>query len=170
MKYVVCCPLFFSTCGHDTFENSSVNCSVYYNSSLFTQTIQSDAIMLLDTLSKVTNGSYCIEMLNRFLCYLIFPPCDQSSNIEMIDPESCENYVVTGICAIHVDTMIKVLQNNDMDEVVDDLRNCNSPLLQPNDTASSTLISLPSNILATAKFGYYVARNFKLRVYIVKKQ
>ena len=102
--------------------------------------------MLLDTLSKVTNGSYCTEILNRFLCYLVFPPCDQSSDIvEMIDPESCQNYVVDGICSIHVEAMIGVLQNNNMIEVADSLRNCN-PLLEPDDMLSSSFISLPSNV------------------------
>ena len=109
------------------------------------QTTQNDAIELLDTLSKVTNGSYCTEMLNRFLCYLIFPPCDQSNNIQMINSESCQNYVVDGLCAIHVEAMIEVLQNNNMSEVADDLYNCNSPLLEPdNVSSSSTEISLPS--------------------------
>ena len=110
------------------------------------QTTQNDAIELSDTLSKVTNGSYCTEMLNRFLCYLIFPPCDQSSNIQMINYESCQNYVVDGLCAIHVEAMIKVLQNNNMSEVADDLYNCSSPLLEPDDVSPSTPISLPSKV------------------------
>ena len=141
---------FFSICDYLTFNNSSVNCSAYYNGSCFTysnQTTQNDAIELLDTLSKVTNGSYCTEMLNRFLCYLIFPPCDQSSNIQMITSESCQNYVVDGLCAVHVEAMIEFLQNNHMSEVADDLHNCSSPLLEPDDTlSSSTTIILPSNI------------------------
>ena len=141
--------MFFSTCSHFTFDASSVNCSVYYNSSFVysNSTTQNDSIKLLNTLSKVTNGSYCTEMLNRFLCYLVFPPCDQSSKIQVINPESCQNYVVDGLCAIHVEAMIGVLQNNNMSEVVDNLRNCSSPLLEPDDTSfpSSVEISLPSN-------------------------
>ena len=127
-----------------------MNCSVCYNGSYFTysnQTTQNDAIELLDTLSNVTNGSYCTEMLNRFLCYLIFPPCDQSSNIQIINSESCQNYVVDGLCAIHVEAMIEFLQNNNMSEVADDLYNCSSPLLDPDDVSPSlTGISLPSNV------------------------
>lgn len=141
--------LLFSTCDHFKFDNSSINCSAYYNTSfLYSNTTQNGSIMLLDTLSKVTNGSYCTEILNRFLCYLIFPPCDQSSNIETIDPESCQNYVVDGICAVHVEAMIEVLQNNNMIQVADNLRNCNSPLLEPADDVmlSSSFISLPSNV------------------------
>ena len=141
--------LFFSTCDHFAFDNSSINCSTYYNTSVLysNQTTQNDSIVLLDMLSKVTNGSYCTEMLNRFLCYLVFPPCDQSSNIEVINPKSCQNYVVDGICSIHVEAMIEVLQNNNMIEVADNLRNCNSPLLEPDDDMlSSSFISLPSNV------------------------
>ena len=138
----------FSICDRGPFPSLSVNCSAYYNGSHFTysnQTTQNDAIELLDTLSNVTNGSYCTEMLNRFLCYLIFPPCDQSSNIQMINSESCQNYVVDGLCAIHVEAMIEVLQTNNMSEVADDLYNCNSPLLEPDNVSlSSTEISLPS--------------------------
>ena len=86
-------------------------------------------------------------MLNRFLCYLVFPPCDQSSNIEMISRESCQNYVVDGICSIHAEAMIAVLQNNNMIQVADNLRNCNSPLLEPaDDMLSSSFINLPSNV------------------------
>ena len=145
MNYVS--TLFSSSCSNSTFDGLSVNCSVYYNTTSFSysnQTTQNDAIELLDTLSKVTNGSYCTEMLNRFLCYLIFPPCDQSSNIQMINSESCQNYVVDGLCAIHVEAMIEVLQNNHMSEVADDLYNCNSPLLEIDDVLSSTEINLPS--------------------------
>ena len=130
-------------------ENSSVNCSVYYNTSFFTysnQTTQNDAIKLLDTLSKVTNGSYCTEMLNRFLCYLVFPPCDQSSNIQVINSESCQNYVDDGLCAIHVNAMIESLQNNNMNEIADNLYTCNSPLLEADDDMPSSVISLPSNV------------------------
>ena len=139
--------LFYSPCDYFTFDNSSINCSVYYNTSFvyFNQTTQNDSIILLNTLSKVTNGSYCTEMLNRFLCYLVFPPCDQSSNIEMISPESCQNYVVDGICSIHVEAMIAVLQNNNMIEAADSLHDCNSPLLEPDDMLLSSFISLPSN-------------------------
>ena len=64
----------------------------------------------------------------------------------MISPESCQNYVVDGICSIHVEAMIAVLQNNNMIEVADNLRNCNSPLLESNDILSSSFISLPSNV------------------------
>ena len=103
--------------------------------------------MLFNTLSNVTNGSYCTEMLNRFLCYLVFPPCDQSNNIEVINPESCQNYVVDGICAIHVEAMIEVLQDKNMIEVAENLRNCSSPLLEPDDMLSSSFISLPSMLL-----------------------
>ena len=81
-----------------------------------------------------------------FLCYLVFPPCDQSSNIEVINPESCQNYVFDGICAVHVEAMIEVLQNNNMIEIADNLRNCNSPLLEPDDMLSSSFISLPSKL------------------------
>ena len=88
-------------------------------------------------------------MLNRFLCYLIFPPCDQSSNIQMINSESCQNYVVDGLCAIHAEEMRKVLQNNDMSEVADDLYNCSSPLLEPDNALPSTPIGLPSEVIAT---------------------
>ena len=84
-------------------------------------------------------------MLNRFLCYLIFPPCDQSSDIQMINSESCQNYVVDGLCAIHVEAMIEVLQNNNMSEVAYNLYNCNSPLSESNNVSlSSAEISLPS--------------------------
>jgi len=129
-------------------EKSSVKCSVYYNTSFFIYpngSTQNDAIELLNTLSKVTNGSYCTEMLNRFLCYLVFPPCNQSSNVQVIDFESCQNYVDNGLCAIHVDAMIKLLQNNNMNEIADNLRACSSPLLEPDDMPSS-FISLPSNV------------------------
>ena len=84
-------------------------------------------------------------MLNRFLCYLFFPPCDQSSNVQAINSESCQNYVDNGLCAIHVDAMIKLLQNNNMNEIADNLRACSSPLLEPDDMPSS-FISLPSNV------------------------
>ena len=107
--------------------------------------------MLFNTLSNVTNGSYCTEMLNRFLCYLVFPPCDQSSNIEVINPKSCQNYVVDGICAIHVEAMIEVLQDKNMIEIADNLRNCSSPLLEPDDMLSSSFINLPSNVTASVE-------------------
>ena len=131
-----------------------MNCSIYYNNTSFSypnQATQNDAIELLDTLSNVTNGSYCTEMLNRFLCYLIFPPCNQSSYIQMINYESCQNYVVDGLCAIHVEAMIEVLQNNNMSEVADDLYNCSSLLLDPDDVSLlPTEINLPSNISMNA--------------------
>ena len=136
---------FFSTCSNSTFNSSPVKCSIYYNATSFSysnQTTQNDAVELLDTLSNVTNGSYCTEMLNRFLCYLIFPPCDQSSNIQIVNYESCQNYVVDGLCAIHVEAMIEVLQTNNMSEVADDLYNCSSPLLDV--SLSSDEITLPS--------------------------
>ena len=141
--------IFFRICDHGAILSSSVNCSAYYNNTSFftysNQTLQNDAINLLDTLSNVTNGSYCTEMLNRFLCYLVFPPCDQSSNIQVISSESCQNYVVDGICAIHVEAMIEELQNNNMSEVADNLRNCSSPLLE-SDNVSSFSTDLPSNV------------------------
>ena len=141
----------FSTCGHLMFDDSAINCSMYYNASIlyYNETTQNDSIKLLDTLSKVTNGSFCIEMLNRFLCYLVFPPCDQSGNIQVISPESCQNYVVDGICAIHVKAMIELLQNNSMIEIADNLRNCSSLLLEPDDMLSSSFSSLPGDTNVT---------------------
>ena len=140
--------LFFSVCDQFTFDNSTVNCSAYYNDfqSIFTypnQTTQDNATELLNTLSNVTNGSYCTEILNKFLCHLIFPPCKQS-NILVVDPKSCQNYVVDGICAVHVDAMIELLQNKNMTDTADNLRNCNSPLLEPDNTSSLSAITLPS--------------------------
>ena len=160
--------MFSSTCSNSAFDSSSVNCSTYYNTTSFSypnQSIQNDAIELLDTLSKVTDGSYCTEMLNRFLCYLIFPPCDQSSNIQMINNGSCQNYVVDGLCAIHVEAMIEVLQNNNMSEVADDLYNCSSPLLEPDDLSlSSTEISLPSNVSMNAYTNVMIFKSFKSNI------
>ena len=161
-KYKVWCICFvFSSCSFYTFDDSSVNCSVYYNISFVhsNQTTQNDSLKILDTLSRVTNGSYCTEMLNRFLCYLVFPPCDQSSNIQVISSESCQNYVVDGICAIHVEAMIEVLQNNNMSEVADNLSDCSSPLLEPDDSLSSVNISLPSMCIALCIF-YCLAKMF----------
>ena len=139
---------FFSNCGQIAFENSSVKCPAYYNISQSYHTYpnhitQDNATELLNTLSNVTNGSYCTEILNKFLCHLIFPPCKQS-NILVVDPKSCQNYVVDGICAVHVDAMIELLQNKNMTDTADNLRNCNSPLLEPDNTSSLSAITLPS--------------------------
>ena len=112
-------------------------------------TIQSYAVELFETLSNVTNGSFCIEMLNRFLCDVIFPPFNQSNNsIQTVCSESCQNYVIDGICAIHVEGMIEFLMRNNMTDIADNLYNCSSPLLQPSNNITSECYNLTGNVLA----------------------
>ena len=82
-------------------------------------------------------------MLNRFLCDVIFPPFNQSSNsIQTICPESCQNYVSNGICAVYVEGMVALLMRDDMNDVADKLYNCSSPLLQINNNMSSECYNL----------------------------
>ena len=112
-------------------------------------TIQSYAIELFETLSNVTNGSFCIEMLDSFLCSVIFPPFNQPNNsIQAICPESCQNYVIDGICAVHVEAMIQLLIRNNMTDIADNLRNCSSPLLQPSNNISLECSNLSGNVIA----------------------
>ncbi|XP_065910248.1 tyrosine-protein kinase Mer-like isoform X3 [Dysidea avara] len=117
-------------------ESSLIDCSVYSDQPLFTysnETIQNDAIKLLESLSNITNGKYCIVMLNRFLCNIIFPPFQQSSTVtQTLCTDSCENYVSNGICARHVKAMIERLRTMSMNETALGLQNCTSPLLEPN--------------------------------------
>ena len=138
---VTCCLLFIylffllsSTCSHYQFQDSSINCSLYSGLSVFTysnETVQNHAIELLLSLSNTTTDGNCTELLNRFLCNVIFPPCDQSSEyIQRICSESCE--MITSTCASQVEEIYRILRQNDMDDVAIKLQTCGSPLLEPN--------------------------------------
>ena len=76
-------------------------------------------------------------MLDKFLCSVIFPPFNQSKDsIQPLCPESCQNYVNDGICAIHVEAMVDLLMRNNMINIANNLNNCNSPLVQPSNNIS----------------------------------
>ena len=132
-------------------KSSVINCSEYSNQSIFTysnETVQNIAIELLEFLSNITNGSYCIGVLNRFLCNIIFPPYQQSSDeTQRLCVESCKNYVSTGICAVHVKEMIKVLDMMNMTEIALDLQHCRSPLFKPNNNLFSNCTNLPGRYM-----------------------
>ena len=137
------------------FGNSSVNCSSDSQSaySYANDTIQSSAVELFKTLSNITNGSYCKEMLDKFLCSVIFPPFNQSNDsIQPLCPESCQNYVNDGICAIHVEAMVDLLMRNNMINVADSLNNCSSPLLQPSNNISLDCYNLTGIAAKCCKF------------------
>ncbi|XP_065910255.1 uncharacterized protein [Dysidea avara] len=137
-----------STCSHYQFQDSSINCSLYSGLSVFTysnETVQNHAIELLLSLSNTTTDGNCTELLNRFLCNVIFPPCDQSSEyIQRICSESCE--MITSTCASQVEEIYRILRQNDMDDVAIKLQTCGSPLLEPN--VNST--NLPNCVDLTA--------------------
>ena len=91
-----------------------------------------------------------MEMLNRFLCGVIFPPYafnQSNNNIQTICPESCQNYVSNGICAVYVEAMITLLMRNGMDDIADKLYNCSSPLLQISNNVSSECYNLTGKVL-----------------------
>lgn len=141
--------LIYSTCD-DSFDNSSINCSSESVYSYTNETIHNHATKLFIMLSNITNGSFCMEMLGRFLCSIIYPPFDQSSgSIQTICPGSCQNYVSNGICAIHVEAMVQVLRRNNLDDIASNLYNCSSPLLQPSNNISLGCYNLTGNKLST---------------------
>lgn len=155
--YPCCLYALYSNCDN-LLGNSSINCSsdsqpayLYAN-----ETIQSNAVKLFETLSNVTNGSYCKEMLDKFLCSVIFPPFNQSDDsIQTLCPESCQNYVSDGICAIHVEGMVDLLMTHNMNNIVNSLNSCSSPFLQPSNNKSLECYNLTGNVANLVLFFYY---------------
>ena len=86
-------------------------------------------------------------MLDKFLCSVIFPPFNQSNDgIQTLCPESCQNYVSDGICAIHVEAMVDLLMRRNMNNTANNLNSCSSPLLQPSNNKSVECYNLTGDV------------------------
>ena len=117
------------------FEDQSSTCSTYIKNDVYNFTQSNQIIATLGSVIDIVNGSYCRERVTEFLCNYFFPQCEDT-NIIPICEQSCNEYLITGICADHLLNVLTALNTMDyLNESLNGLlqNNCSFP----NDTTVS---------------------------------
>ena len=103
----------------------------------------------LANVTDTVNGIYCKDRVTEFLCSYFFPQCDNNTKIVPICEPSCNEYLLTGICVIHLSSVLNILNTSDyhimpVDKLLDD--DCSPPY---NITFSDNCNNLTSRYIAT---------------------
>ena len=116
------------SCG--TFEDHSLICFDYINNDAYKFNESNQITKALANVTDIVDGSYCKERVMEFLCNYFFPQCKNDTNIVPICQSSCNEYLMTGICADHLLNVLTTLNTSDYHNIpVDELspNDCHPP-------------------------------------------
>ena len=89
-------------------------CFNYTSNGIYTYNQSNQITTALANAIEIINGSYCREKVMEFLCYYFFPPCENdTSDIVPICEQSCNEHLITGICASHLLNVLTTLNSTD---------------------------------------------------------
>ena len=87
-------------------------CFTYIKNDAYNFTQSNQIITALGSVIDIVNGNYCKERVTEFLCNYFFPQCEDA-NITPICEQSCNEYLITGICADYLLNVLTLLNTMD---------------------------------------------------------
>ena len=102
--------MLYTVCSCGPFDDQSSKCFNHISNGIDNFDMSNQIITTaLVNVTDIVNGSYCKERVMEFLCNYFFPQCDSDSNIVPICEQSCNEHLITGICAKHLFNALVVL-------------------------------------------------------------
>ena len=95
-----------------TLEDQSSICFDYISDDIYNFNQSNQITTELTNVTDIVNGSYCRERVMDFLCNYFFPRCNNDTEVVPICQSSCSEYLVTGICAVHLHNVLTTLNTS----------------------------------------------------------